>query len=89
MPSLNTLSLKVQKREDQRKKLLHEIRVVDKLAKEVQKKLEDDTNKQEANNQKLHDGQVSKSNEEIGILNKTLLETKAANKEIESQLRKV
>ena len=63
--------------------------MVDKLAKEVQKKIEDDTNKQEANSLKLHDGQVSKLNEEIGILKKTLLEAKAANKEIESQLRKV
>lgn len=79
----------VQKREDQKRKLLYDIRMVDKLAKQVQSKIEEDTSKQEAANQSSHNGQVTKMNEEITTLKRTLQETKAANKEIESQLRKV
>ena len=68
---------------------MSEIKTVDKLAKETQRRIEDDTTKHEGQNQQNYDNKKIKLREEISILKKSLQETVLANRETEQQLRKV
>ena len=68
---------------------MSEIKTVDKLAKETQRRIEDDTTKHETQNQQNYDNKKIKLREEISILKKSLQETVLANRETEQQLRKV
>ena len=65
------------------------MRTTDRLAKDIQQQIEQETTSQETANQKSHDSHVTVLQEELTVLKKSLEDTKSANKEIEIQLRKV
>ena len=72
-----------------KKRIVSEIRTVDKLARETQRRIEDEASKAENEENAQFDSVKTNSSSELATLRKKLQETVSSNRESEQELRKV
>ena len=66
-----------------------DIRTIHRMAEETQRKIKEDTDKQQSQDLQNHSTTKTALQEEVAAMKKSLLEVTTANKEAEQKLRKV